>query len=57
LSFHLKELANAGLVNIERYSRSLVYRAAYGQMNSVLGYLTQNCCEGATCGETSTCCT
>jgi ArsR family transcriptional regulator, arsenate/arsenite/antimonite-responsive transcriptional repressor len=56
LSFHLKELANAGLVNIERHSRSLVYRAAYGQMNSVLGYLTQNCCEGATCAETTTCC-
>jgi DNA-binding transcriptional ArsR family regulator len=49
LSFHLKELANAGLVTIERSSRSLVYRAAYEQMNGLLGYLTENCCAGADC--------
>jgi ArsR family transcriptional regulator, arsenate/arsenite/antimonite-responsive transcriptional repressor len=50
LSFHLKELAGAGLASIERSSRSLVYRAAYAQMNALLGYLTENCCEGSTCG-------
>jgi DNA-binding transcriptional ArsR family regulator len=49
LSFHLKELANAGLVTVERASRSLIYRAAYDRMNGVLGYLTENCCEGAAC--------
>ncbi|HEY8359134.1 MAG TPA: metalloregulator ArsR/SmtB family transcription factor [Ramlibacter sp.] len=49
LSFHLKELANAGLVHAERASRHLVYRAAYPRMNDLLGYLTQNCCEGAAC--------
>ena len=49
LSFHLKELASAGLVTIERSSRSLIYRAAYGQMNGLLGYLTDNCCGGAEC--------
>lgn len=49
LSFHLKELAMAGLVRIERSSRSLIYRAAYDQMNGLLGYLTQNCCAGADC--------
>jgi DNA-binding transcriptional ArsR family regulator len=49
LSFHLKELANAGLVSIERSSRMLVYRAAYDHMNGVLGYLTDNCCAGAAC--------
>ena len=47
LSFHLKELASAGLVTAERASRNLVYRAAYDQMNGVLGYLTENCCAGA----------
>lgn len=46
LSFHLKELANAGLVTAERASRNLVYRAAFEQMNGLLGYLTENCCEG-----------
>ena len=49
LSFHLKELTNAGLVTQERASRHLIYRAAYDQMNSLLGYLTENCCQGAEC--------
>jgi DNA-binding transcriptional ArsR family regulator len=49
LSFHLKELAAAGLVTIERSSRSLIYRAAYSQMDGLLGYLTENCCAGAEC--------
>lgn len=49
LSFHLKELAHAGLVSAERSSRHLVYRAAFGRMNAVLQYLTDNCCQGAAC--------
>jgi DNA-binding transcriptional ArsR family regulator len=49
LSFHLKELVHAGLVTQERASRNLIYRAAYAQMNALLGYLTENCCQGATC--------
>lgn len=49
LSFHLKELANAGLITQERSSRNLIYRAAFDRMNSLLGYLTENCCEGAEC--------
>lgn len=49
LSFHLKELTHAGLVTQERASRNLIYRAAFDQMNSVLGYLTANCCQGAEC--------
>jgi ArsR family transcriptional regulator len=49
LSFHLKELAAAGLVTQERASRNLVYRAAYDRMNGLLGYLTDNCCAGAEC--------
>lgn len=49
LSFHLKELARAGLVTQERASRNVVYRAAFERMNGLLDYLTQNCCEGAGC--------
>ena len=49
LSFHLKELVNAGLVTQERASRNLIYRAAYPRMNALLGYLTENCCQGAVC--------
>ena len=49
LSFHLKELAYAGLVTQERASRNIIYRAAYERMNGVLGYLTENCCQGEAC--------
>jgi len=59
LSFHLKELAIAGLVTQERSSRNIIYRAAFDRMNTVLGYLTENCCEGADCavrGTKASCC-
>ena len=49
LSFHLKELVNAGLITQERSSRNLIYRAAFDHMNALLGYLTENCCQGAGC--------
>jgi ArsR family transcriptional regulator len=49
LSFHLKELTNAGLVTQERQSRNIVYRASFDDMNALLGYLTENCCQGADC--------
>lgn len=49
LSFHLKELATAGLVTQERQSRHLIYRAAFDRMSGLLAYLMANCCQGATC--------
>lgn len=49
LSFHLKELVHAGLVTQERASRHLIYRADYARMNALLGYLTENCCQGGGC--------
>jgi DNA-binding transcriptional ArsR family regulator len=54
LSFHLKELTHAGLVTQERSSRNIIYRAAFARMNALLGYLTENCCEGADCGVKAT---
>lgn len=54
LSFHLKELANSGLVTQERASRNLIYRAAYDNMNELVGYLTDNCCQGAACAVETT---
>ncbi|HQQ70610.1 MAG TPA: metalloregulator ArsR/SmtB family transcription factor [Alicycliphilus sp.] len=49
LSFHLKELAHAGLVTIEQQGRNLIYRADFAQMNSLLGYMTEHCCQGGAC--------
>jgi DNA-binding transcriptional ArsR family regulator len=46
LSFHLNQLKHAGLVTFRRESRSLIYTAAYAVMNDLLGYLTENCCQG-----------
>jgi len=56
LSFHLKELAHAGLVTQERSSRHIIYRAAYDHMNQLLGYLTENCCAGASCAVNTASC-
>jgi ArsR family transcriptional regulator, arsenate/arsenite/antimonite-responsive transcriptional repressor len=47
LSFHLKELAHAGLVEVEPQGRFIVYRADFKAMNALVGYLTENCCRGS----------
>lgn len=52
LSFHLKELAHAGLITQERLGRHLIYRASFERMNELLGYLTANCCAGQACLDT-----
>ncbi|WP_250454178.1 helix-turn-helix domain-containing protein [Caballeronia sp. ATUFL_M2_KS44] len=49
LSFHLKELMHAGLITQERDGRSLIYRTSFEQMNALLGFLTDNCCQGQPC--------
>ncbi len=53
LSFHLKELAIAGLVTSEQKGRYLHYRAAYELMDGVIGFLTKNCCKGLPLPETA----
>ena len=55
LSFHLKELTNAGLVAQERAGRNLIYRAQFERMNALMGYLTENCCQGQACLPTAGC--
>ncbi|MBC7750260.1 MAG: helix-turn-helix transcriptional regulator [Candidatus Saccharibacteria bacterium] len=49
LSFHLKELTYADLVTSTQQGRFVIYAANYPTMNSLLGYLTENCCEGVPC--------
>lgn len=51
LSFHLKELLNAGLVSQAREGRQLIYRAELQAMNALLAYLTEHCCEGESCAQ------
>ncbi len=46
LSFHLKELMHAHLVEVEPRGRQLIYRARFDRMSELLGYLTEHCCAG-----------
>lgn len=46
LSFHLNQLSRAGLITQERRHRSIIYRADYGAMNALVGFLMENCCQG-----------
>lgn len=47
LTNHLHILRRAGLVADERRGRVIQCRANYGQMNSLIGFLTENCCAGS----------
>jgi ArsR family transcriptional regulator len=49
LSFHLKELVDAKLVTRERQGRHRIYRASFGEINSLLTYLAEDCCRGQSC--------
>jgi ArsR family transcriptional regulator, arsenate/arsenite/antimonite-responsive transcriptional repressor len=47
LTFHFDRLRWAGLVTVRREGRSMIYAARFETMNSLLGYLTENCCQRA----------
>ena len=46
LTFHFDRLRTAGLVTVRRDGRSMIYAAQYETMDSLLTYLTDNCCQG-----------
>jgi ArsR family transcriptional regulator, arsenate/arsenite/antimonite-responsive transcriptional repressor len=50
LTFHFDRLRAAGLVTVRREGRSMIYAAQFDAMNALLGYLTDNCCQGRECG-------
>jgi ArsR family transcriptional regulator len=49
LTFHFDRLRMAGLVTVRREGRSMIYAARFEKMNSLLSFLTENCCAGASC--------
>lgn len=46
LSFHLKELAGAGLVRARQDGRFIFYTADYAAMSELVSFLTEKCCQG-----------
>lgn len=54
LSFHLAHLNRAGLITQRRDGRSLIYSADFTAMNGLVGFLTENCCGGASCAPRAT---
>ncbi|NQD38477.1 helix-turn-helix transcriptional regulator [Permianibacter sp. IMCC34836] len=50
LSFHLKELSQAGLIAGRQQGRFISYSVQVMAMNELLGFLTDNCCGGEPCG-------
>jgi DNA-binding transcriptional ArsR family regulator len=44
LTFHLRALQHAGLITQQRQGRQLIYSVDYAAMDSLVGYLTENCC-------------
>ncbi len=47
LTFHFDRLRTAGLVTVRREGRSMIYAARFEVMSALLGFLTENCCQGA----------
>ncbi len=56
LTAHLNVLRAAALVQDRREGRVIRVRANYARMNDLIGYLTENCCDGkADCGPAAVC--
>lgn len=49
LTFHLQNLQRSGLLVQRRESRNLIYSVDFDVMNTLVGYLTENCCVGSSC--------
>jgi DNA-binding transcriptional ArsR family regulator len=49
LSFHLKELAYAGMVTSRQEGRFVIYAASFSTAGDLVAFLTENCCGGNPC--------
>ena len=49
LSFHLAHLSRVGLIVGRQESRFIFYVADYTEMDALLAFLAQNCCNGGSC--------
>ena len=49
ITFHMKELVHADMVTSRNEGRFVIYSANFDTMNTVLAFLTENCCNGNPC--------
>ena len=49
MSFHLKDLVRAELIQPRHVGRQIFYSARFETMNGLIWYLTENCCGGNPC--------
>ena len=49
LSFHLKDLVRAELIEPRHVGRQIFYCPRFETMNQLIAYLTENCCGGTPC--------
>jgi DNA-binding transcriptional ArsR family regulator len=57
MTAHLNILRAAGLVADRRDGRLIHVSADFDRMNALIGYLTENCCQGAACAPAAGRCT
>lgn len=50
LSFHLRRLSAAGLIEGRRDGRNLFYAVRYADLGELVGFLVDDCCAGAPAG-------
>jgi DNA-binding transcriptional ArsR family regulator len=57
LSFHVKELSNAGLIASRKVGRSVIYTMDVKGIKALMGFLMEDCCQGKPelCGVTDCC--
>lgn len=51
LSFHIKELATAGLVSARQSGRHIYYSTDFDAMRELVAYLSENCCRATVIDE------
>jgi ArsR family transcriptional regulator, arsenate/arsenite/antimonite-responsive transcriptional repressor len=56
LSHHLAKLAKVGLIQQEKSGRQIFYQPQFSQLQKVIGFLLDECCEGEECITPKKCC-